>query len=356
MRPLSNLHRKARELLGLGSSPLPIVGAATPATGVPRAVALPPADSTIHYRPPRRDELHGAVRMILSQPGLPADDAQVAEFLRFAEPRRMDLSLLLVAERRGRLLWAMLPMLSPGRTALLLAPAVSTRIDERRAAGELIEAMCAQLNIRDVLLTQALLDPIDAAARNLFAEHRFQVMAELLYLSGEPRRRLSTPVLPPGMAWLPYGQQTHELFKQTIATTYEKSLDCPGLNGLREMEDVVAGHQASGEFDPRLWRLLVELGPEPASPPRPLGVLLLSPIAQVGAVELVYLGLIPEARGRKLSDVLMRQALMAVVELGMSRLTLAVDSRNAPALKLYYRHGLSRAGAKLAMMRDLRTP
>jgi len=337
----------------MGKSSLP---AAPPTTDAPRPAGLPPADSTIHYRPPRRDELHGAVRLILSQPGRPADESQVAEFIRFAEPRRMDVSLLLVAERRGRLLWALLPMLSPGRTALLLAAAVSTRADERLAAGELIEAMCVQLSIRDVLLTQALVDPDDVAARELFTEHRFAVMAELLYLSGEPRRRLNTPVLPPGMAWLGYGEKTHELFKAAIASTYEQSLDCPGLNGLRDIEDVIAGHQSSGEFDPRLWRLLVEVGAEPSSPPRPLGVLLLSPIPHASAVELVYLGLVPEARGRKLSDVLLGQSLMAVAELGMSRLTLAVDSRNVPALKLYYRHGLSRVGAKVALMRDLREP
>lgn len=294
--------------------------------------------------------------MLLSQPGQLADDAQVAEFLRFAEPRRVDLSLFLVAERRGRLLWALLPMLSPGRTALLLSPTLPNGTGERQAAGELIEAMCAQLGIREVLLTQALLDPAEVAARDLFIAHRFEVMAELLYLSGEPRRRMATPVLPPGMAWVGYNEKSHELFKQAIQETYIASLDCPGLNGVRDMEDVIAGHKAAGEFDPKLWRALVQLGPDAAAPPVPLGVLLLSPIPHTGSLELVYLGLSPAARGRKLGDVLMRQAMVAVVEHGMGRLTLAVDSRNKPALKLYYRHGMGRAGSKLAMMRDLRNP
>ena len=39
----------------------------------------------------------------------------------------------------------------------------------------------------------------------------------------------------------------------------------------------------------------------------------------------------------------------------LKRLTLAVDSRNAPALKLYYRHGMQQIGAKTAMLRDLRS-
>ena len=37
-----------------------------------------------------------------------------------------------------------------------------------------------------------------------------------------------------------------------------------------------------------------------------------------------------------------------------SQLSLALDSRNAPAAKLYYRHGMRRVGSRLAMLRDLR--
>jgi ribosomal protein S18 acetylase RimI-like enzyme len=71
-------------------------------------------------------------------------------------------------------------------------------------------------------------------------------------------------------------------------------------------------------------------------------------------VELVYLGLTPAARGRGLADLLMRQALWATAWMNRSRLTLAVDSQNAPALKVYYRHGMQRTGSKIALMRDLR--
>jgi len=38
-----------------------------------------------------------------------------------------------------------------------------------------------------------------------------------------------------------------------------------------------------------------------------------------------------------------------------TELTLAVDSRNAPAMKLYFRHGLKRVGSRSAMIRDLRS-
>ena len=51
---------------------------------------------------------------------------------------------------------------------------------------------------------------------------------------------------------------------------------------------------------------------------------------------------------------MLRQALWATSQMGLQRLTLAVDGATGPALKLYYRHGLGHIGTKTAMLRDLR--
>src|SRR5207302_922390 len=119
------------------------------------------------------------------------------------------------------------------------------------------------------------------------------------------------------------------LFARAIADSYQSSLDCPDLNGVRDIKDVIAGHKASGEFDPAGWFVLLEAG-------EPRGALLLSHVPRTDAAELVYIGLVPSARGSGLGDLLMRQALWAVAAMRLARLTLAVDSRNDPALKLYY--------------------
>jgi ribosomal protein S18 acetylase RimI-like enzyme len=120
------------------------------------------------------------------------------------------------------------------------------------------------------------------------------------------------------------------------------------LNGRRNIEDVLAGHKAAGEFDPALWFLLLAPGGVPA------GVLLLSRSTRTDALELVYLGLLKQHRGRGLGDVLMQHALASAVRIGSRRLSLAVDSQNTPALRLYHRHGLSRICTRLALLRDLR--
>jgi ribosomal protein S18 acetylase RimI-like enzyme len=154
------------------------------------------------------------------------------------------------------------------------------------------------------------------------------------------------------MRWQTYSPALHERFAQTILASYGGSLDCPGLNGIRDIEDVIAGHKATGEFDPRLWFLL-ESG-DGRDQGAAAGVLLLSRLPHADNVELVYLGLTPAARGKGLGDVMMRQALHAVAAEGLSRLSLAVDSTNTPALHLYYRHGMQRIGSRVAMIRALR--
>jgi ribosomal-protein-alanine N-acetyltransferase len=72
-------------------------------------------------------------------------------------------------------------------------------------------------------------------------------------------------------------------------------------------------------------------------------------------LELVYLGLSPDVRGQGVGDWLMKLALWRVASDRRGRLSLAVDSANAPALALYYRHGMKQIGTRTALLRDLRS-
>jgi ribosomal-protein-alanine N-acetyltransferase len=71
-------------------------------------------------------------------------------------------------------------------------------------------------------------------------------------------------------------------------------------------------------------------------------------------MELVYIGLSTHVRRRGLGKILVQTALSQAAEEGRQRLTLAVDSRNVPALHLYFRHGFQKVGEKTAFIRDLR--
>lgn len=307
-------------------------------------------------------EVHPALRLILGANGRAADEGVVVDFLQFAMHRGVELNDTWVAEQNGRVVWAVLPMVSPGRTMLLLAPGGRPRHDGGAdVAGTLVDAVCEHFAARGVQLAQTLTDPTDSVARELFLARSFGEVAELLYLQADLRRPVPPPRLPDGFDWLTYGPESHDAFARTIVQTYRDSLDCPALNGLREIEDVIAGHKASGggpkSFDPGWWFLLRDGD-------GPLAVLLLARTAAPhAAAELVYLGLIPAARGRGVGDILMRQALHVVSSSAigglagggnLSSLALAVDAHNTRALRLYHRHGLRRVGSKRAFVRQLR--
>lgn len=300
----------------------------------------------ISYRPAEPGEAPAAMAMILGSVEQPALPAQVAEFFNLAAKRRIDISQIWVARNAKGLVWAALPVVNPGRTMLLFTPAQT-----RRAAGEaavqLLKRVFAHYGKQDVHWAQVLIDPDQTAGRQFFAAQEFFEIAELIYLQGSAHRSAKAAKLPPGMQWQTYGPQTHGLFAQTILESYQDSLDCPRLSGLRNIEDIIAGHKATGEFDPALWRLLSENG-------RPRGVLLLSRVVMTDAMELVYLGLAPTARGQGLAGLLMQEAMHLILLDNRRRLTLAVDSNNAPALRLYHGQGMQRLASKIALIRDLR--
>ena len=192
------------------------------------------------------------------------------------------------------------------------------------------------------------MEPQHEQARRFFVAMGFQEIAELIYLQGPVPRHVKPPEIAQTMRWIEYSDATHSLFAQAIQKTYVESLDCPMLSGLRDIEDVIVGHRATGQFEPHFWQVL-------ADGSRPLGVVLLSRIAKSDAMELVYLGLAPEARHRGLGIVLMQNAMHMIQNDQRRRLSLAVDSRNNPALRLYYRFGMQQVATRWAMIRDLRT-
>lgn len=306
----------------------------------------------VHCRAALQGEVGDCLKLILGSHGRYADNNQVLDFLQFALHRRINLDDLWLAERGGRTVWSILPIVSPGRTMLFLTPTHHPTPLADPAPTLLADAICTHFATRGVRLAQALIEPTDTAARGQLEGTGFKAMAGLDYLHAGVRRTFQPPKLPSErMSWVRYSDQTQALFRDTVAASYRGSLDCPALNGLRDMDDVMAGHQASGEFDPSLWFLLCETNGD--GEPIPLGVLLLARMTKNEATELVYLGLTPEARGKGLGDLLVRQALAATAASGFSRLSLAVDGANRPALSLYHRHGFQHIGRKLAMMRIL---
>jgi ribosomal protein S18 acetylase RimI-like enzyme len=204
---------------------------------------------------------------------------------------------------------------------------------------------------RDLRLAQALPDPGETWAIRAYQDAGFLKVGELAYMR---RQRTSGPTEAGAPQW-PEGWSVRRvravgpadpdraLLIDVLDRSYEKTLDCPELCGLRETADVLESHKATGAFDPRLWWLLLE-------GEHPRGCVLLNRCPEHGTVELVYLGLAPEARGKGLGGMLLGMALAEVDAAGGTPMTCAVDLRNAPAIRLYERFGFREFGRRTALV------
>lgn len=117
-------------------------------------------------------------------------------------------------------------------------------------------------------------------------------------------------------------------FAATLQRTYEGTLDCPELNGVRTVAEIIAGHQAEGRFDPDRWWLA-------RSGTQAVGVVMLTELEDGLMWDLSYMGIVPEFRGQGHGRALLGHALRCARAGLAVRLLVGVDARNLPARRLY---------------------
>jgi mycothiol synthase len=277
----------------------------------------------------------------------PLRDRLITQVQAEAAKGEIDLSGLWIAQKRtGRVIGALLTQALAGKAAAVWAPEVKSHWNRSTLAARLIQHALADLKGRGFRLAQAVLDDSTGqkAARDLTSGGMPRV-TELLYLERETRSPLPTvhehssrhTSIAKDSAWTFEWQsfqhtKEHE-FRSVLQATYTGTLDMPELEGARSLDDIIASHQATGRFNHEHWQLGRVLGrPEAAS------VLLLSQILERDAWEVVYLGLTPAARGRRLGRAVIARAL-ELASPHVTRLELAVDCRNFPATRLYQSTG-----------------
>ncbi len=272
------------------------------------------------------DEIARAIRLSVSHLAEPGRTERAEAIL--DEVRRGLLSPegIVVARRGDRLAGVIVWQFQAGRTAVVWPPRVVAG-EPSEAAQELLnhaERACAA---RGVALAYAMLATDDSDDEQMLRSAGFAPLADLIYLASladdfptaEPRD---------GLAFEPCRPENHERLKRLVEATYEGTLDCPGLNGVRDIDDVLAGYRATGRFAAERWLLATSGGDD-------VGCLLLAEHADQDSFELVYMGIVPAARGKGWGGLLTRQAQWLTGQAGRSRLVLAVDAANSPALNVY---------------------
>jgi ribosomal protein S18 acetylase RimI-like enzyme len=253
---------------------------------------------------------------------------------------------LIEARRNRQLVGAVFSQVEPGKTAALWLPRLIGGEPES-TAGALLTAIWNFLSWQSVVLARVVLPMVDKYERTILRSGGIRHLADLLYLVG-PKDSFPTARPRTQLDFEAYSAANHHRMAQVLEATYEGTLDCPGLDGVRDVEDVLASYRSTGLFDPRYWLLVRQEH-------RDVGCLLLADHPRHDNMELLYLGLIPAARGHGWGRRLVRYAQWLARLAGRRRLVLAVDAANAPALQTYMGVGFQAWRRRRLYVKQLRS-
>lgn len=250
-----------------------------------------------------------------------------------SDPRCAAEEALYVAMNAGRLRGAAWGQLQPGNTAIFWPPQLVAG-EAPHKAHRLAEAVVRHLDGLAVGMTQTLLPSQFSEAVPVLTTAGFSHLADLIYLTCEaalfPTRRPQCD----GLQFVAFEGAARQRLLALIERTYEGTLDCAALNGMRRIDDVVDGYEATGVFRAENWLIVRADGQD-------VGVLLLADHVRARHWELMYMGLVPEARGRGWGLHMTLYAEWLAHRASAERIVLAVDAANWPAVAMYQRCGFA---------------
>jgi ribosomal protein S18 acetylase RimI-like enzyme len=175
----------------------------------------------------------------------------------------------------------------------------------------------------------------------------FRHLADLVYLSCESDRFCVEPFERAELEFEVYDEAQRHRLVRLIERTYEGTLDCAELNGRRSINAVIDGYRATGDFCAENWRIVCNNSHD-------VGVLLLAHHRAAEHVELVYMGLLKKYRGRGWGRQIVQCAQVLARRARVSRIVLAVDAANEPALRMYHSTGFEAWDRRAVYVRFLR--
>ena len=285
----------------------------------------------------RRDVLS---LLLTGRSGVPS--VAVKSFVGFAVDQNLSVDQLWAAYDGDRVVAAALVVPGAGHTAMIFVSPIFD-LSTVPVVGQLVRTASEDQASREVCLIQSLLDPSQVLEAKSLKAGGFAEMATLVYLQQELNGSMGEVVLDPSIELVAWSPERRSLFEQVILESYEETMDCPGMLGLRHIDDIIASHMASGRFVPELW-FVAKIDDQPAA------VMLLNLVPQRQAFELVYLGVGLPWRRRGISKKLLSYGMGLCGRYDVSSMILAVDDSNTPAKHLYQEMGFVSHGRKLAMI------
>jgi len=277
---------------------------------------------SLHVSPAAPDELVAASLRLFPNA---LDPVQVAENFRLMiAAGDVEPNAFWVARDGGAIVGAMFAYRIGGGQGAVWVP----RADRVDIEDALVGATFAWFRLNGVRLVQAVLDEDDCPHAAALERAGMRYVTEIVFAT-----RTMQPSLPRGESQLIIQAipSSYSELPTLLLRTYEGTFDLPELNGTRTASDIISAYETGWNDETPLWFLAERAGVA-------VGVLTLS-LQPDRTIELTYLGLVPEARGRGFGDEILQYALdRATVEMAYA-IHLSIDARNAPALRLYRKHG-----------------
>jgi mycothiol synthase len=228
---------------------------------------------------------------------------------------------LLIAKHGKDIISATWIQFTPGSAAVIWPPSLDSP-----AARDLLAAAATLLDKRQTALAQILFAATHPIDETVLSAGGFRRLADLAYLTLEranfPNRMKTS------LSFKPHADQHPERLGSMIARSYDGTLDCPELNELRSPAETISGYKVQGQFLSGNWYLAAVNGVD-------VGCLILAEHPPGDNLELIYMGVVPEARGHGYGEQIVRYAIEQSRASQAKRLVLAVDERNRPAMEMY---------------------
>ncbi len=276
---------------------------------------------------------------------LPAADRneRIEQFLAAVANNELNPDTILTAWLHDCIVGVQVVEILPGKSAALWA--IRSRPGDERAHFEdaLLQRAVEMLRMAGAKVAQCLLLPDEPFAADALCRQGFRRLTRVNHLRAEGKGAKGA-ILENGtlgtlsVSFQPFAECESVVFEQTLIQSFDETLDCPELNDLRTPDEIMAGHVASAPDRSRWW--LIRKDSEPA------GVLILGDAALPEFWDLAYLGVIPLMRRRGIGRAAVAFAFQQISTAEKVGLTLMVDERNTPALRLYERMGFEHAGSR----------
>lgn len=292
-------------------------------------------DCTPDIRPARLEEREAALHLIFQSVSADEREKRVANALHLLDIGQFHAEGLRIAVSSEGMQGAMVCLPVAGASGLVWPPQVLPGVGGSQVEDALIRSCAAWLQDRGAKLGQCLLPAEEVDQAQSLERNGFRHITTLWYLRHEGYTPPHAPRLNTRLEYRSYDPTAPELFHVTLLRTYGETLDCPEVNGIRSIREIIDGHMADARGETDTWWLALSDG-------RPVGVLLVTNPSDCDAWEIAYVGVVPEARRRGIGVQLVLKAVREAQAADVAQLSLSVDARSRPAIALYRQLGFER--------------